>query len=377
MKLIFLGDYCVSNARQPKISAALAARMKLADIMCVNFEGPMVTPAMQAAPKTGPVIHQTAQAVSWLHEMGASHACLANNHNMDYGADGLQQTRDALSAADVTSFGAGGDFKTAYSPCMVDAQGKKLAFLAFGEGQFGVLNDTEAGAAGFAWVGHSRARQAVAQARRTADHVIVQVHAGLEMAEIPLPEWRRCYHELIDLGADIVIGHHPHVTQGQETFGKGQIFYSLGNFYMDVMLAAAVPGHGAMVEVTLDKQGLSAELVPLSVRDHEVDIDLSPEAIAAQQKRDDILGDMPTYQRAVEQLVETAWRDIYENYYAAALLGIGTGVSWRAPIDLLKNWARGLVKGRRGRLSRDLLLLHNIRIETHRWVVERALQNKI
>jgi outer membrane biogenesis lipoprotein LolB len=113
------------------------------------------------------------------------------------------------------------------------------------------------------------------------------------------------------------------------------------------------------------------------VRDHEVDIDLSPEAIAAQQKRDDILGDMPTYQRAVEQLVETAWRDIYENYYAAALLGIGTGVSWRAPIDLLKNWARGLVKGRRGRLSRDLLLLHNIRIETHRWVVERALQNKI
>ena len=377
MKLIFLGDYCVSNARQPEISANLAARMKSADILCVNFEGPMVTPAMRAAPKAGPSIHQTARAVSWLHEMGVSHACLANNHIMDYGADGLRQTRDALSALDMTSFGADDNFEMAYRPCMVDVQGKKLALLAFGEGQFGVLNDAQEDAAGFAWVGHSRARQAVAQACQTADHVIVQVHAGLEMAEIPLPEWRHCYRELIDLGADIVIGHHPHVTQGQEKYGKGQIYFSLGNFYMDVMLADPAPGHGAMVEITPDKQGLKAELVPLSVCDHEVDIDASPEAIAAQQKRDDILNDLPAYQCAVEQLVETAWREIYESYYAAALLGVGTSVSWRAPFDLLRNWARGLVKGRRGGLNRNLLLLHNIRIETHRWVVERALQNKI
>ena len=82
--------------------------------------------------------------------------------------------------------------------------------------------------------------------------LIVQVHAGVELLDVPIPEWRAKYRQLIDLGADVVIAHHPHVMQGIEEYKGKLICYSLGNFYFDYPSNHPQWNTGAML--TLDFQ---------------------------------------------------------------------------------------------------------------------------
>jgi len=378
--MVFFGDYCVSKPRQPVLSSRLQERLRAADVIGVNFEGPVVAmteaPAPAPAPKAGPSIAQTMQASETLKHLGCTHAALANNHIMDYGKAGLTQTMASLSQLGIVHFGAGENFDAAYAPYYATIGEQKIAFCSFAEAQFGVLQEANESGGGFAWMDHPKARQSVQEASELADLVIVQVHGGLEMAEFPLPEWRRCYRELIDLGADLIIGHHPHVAQGHEIYRGKPIVYSLGNFYMDVMLAQKDTGHGLMLDVDLSDDELKCSLIPLVVSGNEVDLDLSDHAAGRQSERDDLLKDEQAYAKAVDDICASSWETIYETYYAASMLGLGPRLRFKSLPRWFKSLAAWLLRGRRGTASRHLLLLHNIRIETHRWVVERALAGR-
>jgi hypothetical protein len=376
MRMIFFGDYCVSKPRQPVLSSRLQERLCGADVIGVNFEGPLLAtavPAPKAASKAGPSLSQVLPASETLKHFGCTHAALANNHIMDYGETGLTQTMASLSQLGVAHFGAGESFDAAYAPHYSKIGEQTIAFCSFAEAQFGVLQEADADASGFAWMDHPKARQSVREAAEKADFVVVQVHGGLEMVEFPLPEWRRCYRELIDLGADMIIGHHPHVAQGHEMYRGKPIVYSLGNFYMDVMLAQKGPGHGLMLDVELSDGELTFNIVPLAVSHNEVDLDLSDHAAVSQRERDDLLKDEAAYTKAVDDICASSWETIYETYYAVSMLGLGGRLRVKSLPRWLRSLAVWLLKGRKGSVSRHLLLLHNIRIETHRWVVERAI----
>jgi len=228
-KLIFLGDYCAAGVGNPTLAPDLHSMLSTADVVCVNLEAPTISREHRPSPKAGPSICQPASALETCKRWGVTHFVLANNHIMDYGVVGLHATLGQLNEENF--FGAGLSFERAYRPCFLEAAGKRVALLAFAEAQFGVLqSNSDREAAGYAWVDHPQARQAVRNARAESDFVIVQVHAGLEMVDLPLPEWRVRYREFIDLGADLVIGHHPHVIQGGECYKGKMIYYSLGNF---------------------------------------------------------------------------------------------------------------------------------------------------
>jgi poly-gamma-glutamate synthesis protein (capsule biosynthesis protein) len=259
MKLLFAGDLCVSTQNSPGLGESIRNLFSSADIVCANFEAPMIQLGTRAAPKAGPSIHQTDQVLGLLEKCGITHLTLANNHIMDYGESGLRCTLDKLNR--YTIHGAGVSLEEAYQPIFHEQDGHKVALLAFGEAQFGALGMEPFQQAGFARVDAPLARQAVIKARQEADWVILQIHAGLEMVDIPLPEWRERFREFIDLGADLVIGHHPHVLQGSETYKNKTIHYSLGNFYMDVMLKQANPGSGGLLEVVIEGNELKSNLI--------------------------------------------------------------------------------------------------------------------
>ena len=372
-KFVFLGDYCATGTSVPVLQPEIQKVLSTANVICINFEAPIIAPGQRPSPKAGPAIGQPVAAIEICKQWGVTHFALANNHIMDYGADGLRSTLDHMGEA--SYFGAGLSFDRAFQPCITELGGKRIALLAFAEAQFGVLKDeSDEAQAGYAWVDHPKARQSIRDARAISDHVIVQVHAGLEMIGLPLPEWRLRYRELIDSGADLVIGHHPHVIQGSECYKGKMIYYSLGNFYMDVMLRQADSGSGGVLIVTLGDGGLESEFIPIRVSLSEVELDATGTGMAEYQRLCEKLADESKYYAEIQGVCNEFWKQVYSGYYESALFGLGTRPSYKSVYWLLRRLVGRLLRGQVDYRANELMLVHNIGIETHRWVVERALR---
>lgn len=376
MRLIFLGDYCNASGSEPELSTAIRALFESADLVSVNLEAPIVSTALLPESKTGPSIRQPVSALQICKSWGITHYALANNHIMDYGPDGLHSTMKHLEG--LSSFGAGLCFEQAYQPCWFQLSGLNIALFTFAEAQFGVLQDDELTARpGYAWFDHPRARQAIRDARESADWVIVQIHAGLEMVDMPLPEWRIRFREFVDLGADLVIGHHPHVVQGSECYKGKMIYYSLGNFYMDIMLRQNEPGSGAVLQVIIDSDGMRSEMIMLQASIAEINLDESELGRNYYRNVCEKLKDDASYNMEIQNVCIDFWNTIYSGYYESALFGLGVRPGLKSAWKVFRRLLRCVIKGQWNRRANELMLVHNIRIETHRWVVERALNLRL
>jgi len=197
---------------------------------------------------------------------------LANNHALDYGPEALLQGIDLLNAANVAPVGAGADYAAAHQPYLTEINGLKLAVLGYvnvgmeGSPPYFVTESWTATETtpGVAWANPEEIMADVTAVHDQTDLVIVILHSGLEYVEQPGPEQIAAAYAAIDAGADIVIGHHPHILQGIEYYKDGVIVYSLGNFAFQI---DGDPGT-AILNVWLDKDGVhSMELIPALVQE--------------------------------------------------------------------------------------------------------------
>lgn len=113
----------------------------------------------------------------------------------------------------------------------------KIGFLAvFFSAYKGVFDDvTQHDGLGCAYINDLRVNYVIVDAKKGVDYLIVLPHDGIEYVDIPMPETIARYRDFIEWGADAVIGTHPHCPQRCETYHRGVIFYSLGNFYFNSM----------------------------------------------------------------------------------------------------------------------------------------------
>ena len=373
--LLIFGDFCVEGDVIPSISSELEQVMHSSDAVSVNFEGPIRCDA-ETYPKMGPALDQNPLVVSLLASWGVNLFCLANNHIMDYGLEGLEYTLTSLHG--FLTLGASDSFNEAYRNKVVKVGEYSIAMLAFSEAQFGAYTDEDAygRAGGYAWVGHPMARKAVVDACLKADYVVVQIHAGLEMVDLPLPEWRTCYREFIDLGADLVVGHHPHVVQGCEQYCGKHIYYSTGNFYMDRMVENNKI-QGGFVEVEITENGLKSAFIPLKITRDVIGIDNSEYSLKEFERKSSILTNNADYLNRIDTKCEEYWSLYYSKYYAGAFNGVGFNWDLEGGLQFIKRLIKKIVS-----LSSDsskqsaLMVIHNTKIETHRWAAERALINR-
>jgi len=199
------------------------------DLAIVNLEAPLCRPARPLV-KTGPSLHGPVESAAFLKRSGFGLVCLANNHIMDYGADGLSQTVAALAKARMPWVGAGNDYADASKPFLTEQQGEKIAILNFAENEWSTTYGSEAGACPIDPV---RNFSAIRDVRKRAGKVIVISHAGHERHPLPSPRMRELFRFYIDAGADAVVGHHTHCTSGHEIYKGKPVFYSVGNFLFD------------------------------------------------------------------------------------------------------------------------------------------------
>lgn len=261
---IMLGSPFPSSTRMPPndgkdLLNPIAPLFKTADIGFGNLEGPMVNGGTSSKCKKGSskcfAFRMPTRYGRYLKDAGFNVMSLANNHAGDFGEVGRLTTRRTLDVLGVKHAGSDKeDFSTAY----LNVKGKKLAFIGFSTNDISLnLNNL------------TESRKAVRQADRNADIVVVSFHGGAEgssaqrvprKTEIFLGEKRgnlRLFARVVvDAGADLVLGHGPHVLRGMEIYKNRLIAYSLGNFatYGWFRLAGAT-AETLVLEVSIDAEG--------------------------------------------------------------------------------------------------------------------------
>lgn len=191
-----------------------------------------------------------------LRDAGFDVLSLANNHTPNFGETGLQDTLRYLDDVGIVSVGAGTDTR-ANQPMLVTAHGIIFAFLAYTDDDMVPASyEATQERVGTAFMHVERMQTAVRSAKENADIVIVSMHSGTEYEFFPNDSQVAFARAAIDAGAELVLGHHPHVVQTMELYRDKYIFYSLGNFIFDQMWSQDTRD-GIAVKVVFTKKGLS------------------------------------------------------------------------------------------------------------------------
>ena len=241
MNLVAVGDILMHQDVKRSAQASQAGLQSLwqdvepllrgADIAFANLETPV-------APATGrPGIpfqfNAPAELPEALRASGFTVLATANNHAYDQGAKGVRETLERLKAENFITVGSGLTQAQAEAPRFLEVRGLRVAFLGFTD----VFNLNLNGKANQVWVRPldiQAAAQAVRAARTQADAVVVSIHWGAEYQHQPLARQRLAASALAEAGADLILGHHPHVLQPVEVIENGLrktvVAYSMGNF---------------------------------------------------------------------------------------------------------------------------------------------------
>jgi len=177
------------------------------------------------------------KVVSGLKTAGFKAMSIANNHIWDYGKNAFEDTLINLTSNNILPVGSNlmGNKET------INVQGTEVAFL-------GYTNLLKAPGVNFLEL--QKVVEDIKNAKKSADVVIVSIHWGQEYKSAESAAQISLAHEIIDAGADMVVGHHPHVVQNVEKYQGKYIAYSLGNFVFDQNFADET-SHGLLLRVDL------------------------------------------------------------------------------------------------------------------------------
>jgi poly-gamma-glutamate capsule biosynthesis protein CapA/YwtB (metallophosphatase superfamily) len=267
--LMFSGDVALGESFANKVGKdfdhAFAAmdEYRKADLAMVNLEEPFTNATIPLQDKQFN-FKADPESVKTLAKGGVDLVTLANNHAMDYEQPGLVETMDTLDKAGILHLGAGRDEKEARRPDIVEVKGQRVAYL----GYYGAdLHAASKNTAGTNYADEARIAADIKSIRDQVDWIVVNFHWGEELATHPADWQVDMAHFTIDQGADVVVGHHPHVLQGAEIYKGRPIAYSLGNFIFGGNSNSDYDT--AVLKVALKDKQMKVEFLPVEVRGYQ------------------------------------------------------------------------------------------------------------
>ena len=232
-----------------------------ADIAFCNLECPINNRA--TGKSEGNVFGIKSQDATGLSFAGFDIVSLGNNHTLDQGRKGLLSTMEFLTQEKIQFVGAGKNYQEANLPTILEVKGLKIAFLAYCLYPLeGVVFKEDAPSVAF--FNPDRVKSTIEKLRNEVDIIVVSLHWGTEYAKSPSTEQKAIAHQIIDWGAKLILGHHPHVVQKIEEYNGGVIVYSLGNFVFDQHLPETKKS--MIFKAKLSKKGVSEfSTVPIRI----------------------------------------------------------------------------------------------------------------
>ena len=289
VRLLFVGDVMLDDGPGRAIAAGrdpfaeFAEEFERADLRIGNLETSIASGGAAVPDK----VYTFRASPSVIDRLSGRFDALsvANNHSGDYGQEAFVETLSLLDIAGIKAVGGGRNLAEAHAPYWVERSGLSIAILAYNEYKPRAF---EAGPdwPGVAWSEDSHVLRDIAAARAAgADIVIPFMHWGWEGEREPSSRQRELARLMIDAGADAVVGGHPHVTQGSETYAGKPIIYSLGNFVFDGFDTPA-EREGWLLRMTVGAKGVSHwDTIPAYLDDDGLPRRQPPAAPAAAAKR--------------------------------------------------------------------------------------------
>lgn len=283
MKILIAGDFCpigrVAEALEKDeyylVLEEVCDITEIADYSIVNFECPVVTGNAKPLKKQGPNLKCTPKGIEAIQYSGFDCVTLANNHFLDYGGEGVRETLCILDNKGIDHVGGGMNLNEASRTLYKEINGKRLAIINCCEHEFSIATNDKAGSNPLNPV---QQYNAIVEAKRKADYVIVIVHGGHEHFQLPSPRMVETYRFFIDAGADAVANHHQHCYSGYEVYNGKPIFYGLGNFCFDhPQKRQGIWTEGYMVVIDFMDANVSFKLIPYNQCSREAKVGILPE----------------------------------------------------------------------------------------------------
>jgi len=237
------------------------------DHVVANVEGPILdAPANTTTEGAVQLMHtMNSGAVGVLKNMHADIWNICNNHIMDAGEEGMAATLREAANAGVTTLGAGMNIDEASKPVILhEAGGIGLIGVGYQRGckpagpdKAGCLN----------WSDYDLIQERINEVRKTCRWCVIVSHGGEEFTALATPYTRDHYLKYLEMGADVIIGHHPHVPMNYETVGDKAIFYSLGNFIFDTPYQRAQfnTQYGLLVKLNFTEKAFSFDAFGIEI----------------------------------------------------------------------------------------------------------------
>jgi len=249
------------------------AKLKNGDITFGNLEC-AVSDRGEKMPEKGIWFRADPAVTGELKKCGFDILSIANNHSLDYGIDAFLDTQKHLLDAGIIPVGGGANIEEARKPQIFELNDIRIGFLAYTEMADIIWSyehpmklkatETKPGVAPF---DPEIIVSDIKALSEKVDIVVVSLHWGTEYAYGPSQAQRQLAHQFVDEGADIILGHHPHVVQGVEVYKQGIIAYSMGNFIFDQNWSKNTR-EGFVLEAVVNKLGIiEIKLYPVIIHD--------------------------------------------------------------------------------------------------------------
>jgi poly-gamma-glutamate synthesis protein (capsule biosynthesis protein) len=270
--LIFVGDIMFDRGVELKVNKygqenwkfpfmKIADDLKKADILFGNLEDPI----SDKGRKVGSIYSFRAdpKVIEGLNYAGFDVLSVANNHIFDYSKEAMEDTFSRLKRAGIDYVGGGFNEKEAHSSVIKEVNGIKIGFLAYTNlgSEHWIVNQEKSG---ITRLTKETLERDLKEAKKKADLVVVSFHFGDEYQSKSNSTQQFWAHLAIDSGADLIIGHHPHVTQEIEEYKGKYIAYSLGNFVFDQSFSEETM-QGLLLKVIV-KNAKIKEVTPINIQ---------------------------------------------------------------------------------------------------------------
>ena len=271
--LVFTGDIGFDRYMEGRwedkdlIDEEVLSFLHSGDHVVANVEGPILdVPANTTTEGAVQLMHtMNPGAVGVLNNMHADIWNICNNHIMDAGEEGMAATLREAANAGVTTLGAGMNIDEASKPVILnEAGGIGLIGVGYQRGckpagpdKAGCLN----------WSDYDLIQERINEVRKTCRWCVIVSHGGEEFTALATPYTRDRYLKYLEMGADVIIGHHPHVPMNYETVGDKVIFYALGNFIFDTPYQRAQYNtqYGLLVKLNFTEDAFSFDAFGIEI----------------------------------------------------------------------------------------------------------------
>ncbi len=275
VSILFGGDLCPVNRYEENILSGgqvfddyISNKIKESDLSVVQLEAPLCEDGLTANSPRGVGLKADGKVAEWMKSIGIDIAGIASNHLRDFKDEGVVQTIENLERAGMRYAGGGRTIGEAEKMMIANVKGLKIGLWMLAEKEQNLATETRPGTSFFK---PDTDVYMIPELREQVDFLIIFIHAGHEFAAVPSPRIREAYRAYIEAGADLVVGHHPHVPQGVEQYRDGWIAYSLGNLVFDNAYVSACDNtdHGYLFHVGISKHSVeSIEVIPYYLKNY-------------------------------------------------------------------------------------------------------------